>query len=196
MSFKDKLTKSISEQAAWKRRPELLLLPQIPKPMHGLAPRVVLGGQWWDKTRQEAYRSTNFHCAACGVHKSQAKGPKWLEGHEVYNTDYKKGRLIYLETVPLCNYCHNFIHVGRLQALLEHRKITTARFAAVIQHGERVLAEAGIVHNKSYEEQETTGWSEWRLVVFGKEYPPLCKSLQEWLAKFGGNNASLEEEDY
>ncbi len=129
---------------SWHRRPEILLCPNIPKPMHGLAPRVIMGSSWWDKTRKEAYASTNRRCMACGVHKYKAKARKWLEGHELYQTDYRLGRLTYLETVPLCHFCHNYIHDGRLQMLLERGQIHHQKYAAIIQHGNRVLAEANL----------------------------------------------------
>lgn len=174
----------------WRRRPEILLCPNIPKPMHGLAPRVVLGGSWWDKTRKEAYDSTNRRCIACGVHKYRAKARKWLEGHELYHTDYRLGRLTYLETVPLCHFCHNYIHDGRLQMLLEKGLVHHQKYAAIIQHGNRVLAEANLckLTRKQREEEllhkavagELAEWSDWRLVLFGSEYPPLYCDENEW----------------
>ena len=177
-------------QREWKRRPEVLLCPNIPKPMHGLAPRVVLGQKWWDKTRQAAYTSTLYHCIACGVYKHDARGHKWLEGHEWYDIDYAKGRMVYVETIPLCNYCHSYIHDGRLLALLKSREITAQRYAAVIQHGDRVLAAAGLQRMTHAERDEAikqlilagkiADWGRWRLVVDGKKYKPLYKSYEEW----------------
>lgn len=159
-------------------RPELLLLPQIPKPLHGMAPRIVLGRQWWDRTRQEAYRKAWFHCLACGIHKTQARAHKWLEGHEVYRTDYVHGRLYYMETVPLCHFCHNYIHQGRLQALFDARQITQQRYVAILQHGERILAAAGLKRDPPYE-GEMAEWSKWRLVIGNKMYRPKFKSMEE-----------------
>lgn len=177
--------------AVWKRRPEILLGANIPKPMHGLAPRVVLGTSWWNKERKKAYASTHYRCLACGVHKFYAQYREWLEGHEVYNIDYAKGRMTYVEAVPLCHFCHNFIHDGRLRALLERGQIPHGKYSAIISHGNRVLAEAGLT-KMSYEERDlayTNGvlngsvatWNTWRLAVFGKEYEPIYKSYEEWL---------------
>lgn len=183
MSFSKKLAKS-AKGRSWKLRPEILLLPRIPKPMHGLAPRVVLGKKWWNEIRQKTYASAEYHCVACGVHKVAAKGPKWLEAHEVYRTCYEAGRLIFVEVVPLCNFCHNYIHQGRLEYLLENKKITQQRYAAIIQHGDRIVRKAGLVKAPPYE-GPMAEWSKWRLVIGRRMYKPLCKSLEEWKERFG-----------
>lgn len=189
MSFTEDLKKSETSRGIFTgTRPEVLLLPQIPKPMHGLAPRVILGSKWWDETRYAAYKSTDYHCIACGIHKTEARGPKWLEGHEVYRTDYVHGRLVYLETVPLCHYCHNYIHNGRLQALLDKHSITQQRFTAIMQHGEKVLSRAGLQRPQPYE-GPMAEWSKWRLVIGRLMYKPKFKSFEDWKRHFGANYA-------
>ena len=183
--FTKNLSKSmqVRDTLDFKLRPELLLLPQIPKPLHGLAPRVIMGSKWWNETRQAAYASTKDHCLACGVHKLRAKGPKWVEGHETYRTDYVIGRMYYIEAVPLCHFCHNYIHQGRLQALLEKHQITQHKFTAIMLHGERILSEAGLVKPPPYD-GPFAEWSVWRLVLNGKMYKPLHKSLADWEKHF------------
>lgn len=175
--FSARLGKS---QRLWCPRPEVLCLPQIPKPLHGTNPRSILGAKWWTETRQKAYESTDYHCIACCVHKSCAQYRKWLEAHEVYDTDYLLGKLVYVETVPLCVACHQYIHIGRLQALLEQGRITQQRYVSIIQHGDRVLAQAGLVKPKLYE-GPMAEWADWRLVIDGKEYEPRFKTPLEWL---------------
>ena len=150
--------------------------------MHGMAPRGVLGRPWWDEIRQKAYRSTSYHCVACGVHKYKAKFRQHLEGHELYEIDYLLGRMEYVETVPLCHCCHNYIHDGRLAALLDAGEITHGKYATIIQHGDRILYAAGL--QKEVYIGEMAEWGEWRLVVNDKEYQPKFKTPEEWAKEY------------
>lgn len=163
-------------------RPELLLGDNIPRPLHGMAPRIVLGRSWWDKTRKTSYQSTGYRCLACGIHKTKAKNKKWLEGHEVYRIDYRKGRMTYVETVPLCHFCHNFIHDGRLLWLLETKQIAQSKYRDIIQHGQAILRKYNLVKPSKSERilvvlkailrGEVAKSKDWKLVVFGKAYSP------------------------
>lgn len=185
MSLADKLKKEIGEgplTPTWKLRPEVLCGANIPKPMHGMAPRVVLGDTWWDKERRAAYHSTNQHCIACGVHRDKAptsiRGKHWLEGHEIYDIDYLMGRMVYVETVPLCHYCHNYIHDGRLKMLLDSGKLSQSKYAKIIQHGDRILS-VNQLEKKRYS-GETADWSDWRLIIGNDQYPPLYMTYEAW----------------
>lgn len=174
----------------WKIRPQVLLTPNVPQPMHGVAPRVILGSSWWNKTRKVAYDSTNQRCIACGIHKTKAKMRQWLEGHELYDIDYKLGRVVYLETVPLCHPCHNFIHDGRCIALLEKGEMSHWKYSAIMSHGQSVLRKAGIIKPTLNERIEDINslilsgncalWEEWKLVLFDKEYPSLHTTVEAY----------------
>lgn len=171
-------------------RPDILLHPNIVKPLHGVNPRTILGSSWWNKERQSAYASTEYHCLACGVHKTEAKSRQWLEAHELYEIDYCKGIARYVEAVPLCNPCHMYIHDGRMTHLLEKGLLPHAKFVMVITHGDRVLRRAGL-SRPTHQEREAqimalnsagklAEWSSWRLVIGKKKYPPLYKTYEEW----------------
>jgi len=190
-----KLSKTLKnikiKRSEWVLRPEVLLCPNTPKPMHGIAPRVILGQKWWDATRKAAYQSTDLHCVACGTPKHKVKGSrKHLEGHEIYDVDYQRGTLTYIETVPLCPYCHMYIHDGRLLALMQKKVLTQRKFTAVIQHGDSVLKAAGLNRPTKFSRDEAiisaisngkvAEWAEWRLILKGKTYPPKFKTLKEW----------------
>jgi hypothetical protein len=148
-----------------------------------------MGSRWWNEQRQIAYRSTDFHCAACGVPKERAvRG--YLNAHEVYEIDYAKGRMSLKEIVPLCVNCHDFIHLGRLTMLSQKGEITQARYVFVIRHGEEVLRKVGLRKPTLAEQerlianQKVAPWSAWRLMLEGKEYGPKYKSQADWERHF------------
>ena len=175
-------------------RPEILLCPNIPKPMSGVAPRVVLGQTWWNRTRDAAASLTYQHCAACGVYRSEAQFRQWLEGHEMYDIDYQRGRMVYTETVSICHACHNFVHDGRMRALVAKGDMAEAKYVTIMQHGQRVLEEANLCKPTPEELEEeqldylltnaTAPWGTWRMVVEGKEYPPKFKNAEAWRLAF------------
>lgn len=198
LSNKIEINKSL-KKATYKgeKRPDLLSLPNLPKPLHGIAPRTIKGQAWWNKIREEAYQSTDYHCLACGVSKEEAKGHKWLEAHEVWETDYKKGITKVIDIVPLCHYCHNFIHSGRLSKILGQEK-SEKEVKEILEHGFKILS-----HNKlqcfpgtlelaenigaktykvtAYEHPKTkVKWENWKLIFEGKEYKSQFKDINEW----------------
>lgn len=146
--------------------------------MHGVAPRVIKGKAWWDAKRQEAYKSTNYHCAACGVHKSRAKYHQWLEAHELYDLDYLRGRMVLREIVPLCHSCHNYIHSGRMRALVAKGEFSPKKRRAIHRHGDIILDKAKLTRKKY--SGVVADWGKWRMVIDGEEYPPKCPSFREW----------------
>lgn len=193
MSLDGKIRRA-TKVSSLKTRPDILMGPNVPKPMHGVVPREILGLKWWDETRRAAYASTLYRCLACGVYKFNALCKQWLEGHELYDVDYEAGTWTYVETVPLCHYCHNYVHDGRLQAMLDCRDITYAKYAAIIQHGDRVLADAGL-KRLPHEEREhllidavldnkVAPWGSWRLILNGEKHPPKFSTPQQWEQAF------------
>lgn len=173
-------------------RPELLFHPPIPPAMHGLNPRTIMGQDEWDKVRLEVYDVNNDCCWACGVHRSVAKGKKWLEAHEMYDIDYKKGRVTLREIVALCHYCHNYIHRNRLRALVDARKSSFKKLTAVLLHGQDILRKNRVKpwFNMRKIEREMRNskvkWEDWRLIWDGKAYGSRFKNELEWMLHYAG----------
>ena len=163
-------------------RPEILLHPNIPKPLHGMNPRSILGQTWWNKQRQIAYAKEDYHCMACGVHKTNAKYHKWLEAHECYEFDYPKGIARMIEIVALCHCCHNFIHSGKLMMDYQSGRITIDRYDAILRHGEKIIMVVRNMKNPYIinEAEGLTDWSKWRLIIEGKEYYSQFKNFDDW----------------
>lgn len=215
--------RSWSQQGSQKgplfRRPELLTHPNIPRPLHGVAPRVVMGRKWWDEKRKHAYEVNDFHCWACGVHKAQALGrSNILEAHEAYSIDWARGIVRLHEIVALCHYCHNFIHSGRLWSLQKRREIPPSQFQAIMQHGFDVVVGAGlspwwgtlmnwlqfcqrlpdwgafdqVSHLVPESEYVQALWPDWRLIIDGQAFGPKHEDIGAWREHYGEETSVAE----
>lgn len=180
-----------------KLKPEILSHPNIPKPLHGISPRTIMGQAWWDKTRRDVYASTNYHCIACGVPKESAKEHKWLEAHEFYKIDYTRGVVTIESIEPLCHFCHNFIHSGRLAMIID-KEIPRGLAVEILEHGFFILSinklkcfpgtlelakviGACTFKVKAYAvPEDTVAWGDWRLVFRGIEYHSNFSCYDEW----------------
>jgi hypothetical protein len=183
-------------------QPQLLLHPNIPKPLHGVAPRTIKGDAWWNEQRQIAYSTNGYKCWACGVHKTEAKYHKWLEAHEIYEIDYAIGQVKFNGVCALCHSCHNFIHNGRLYSLLGKGEIDETKTFDVLTHGFEVLKNAKLKMNtfamkitkeinpKLYNKYLQFGlyqygfclaeWGDWHMIVDGKNHFGKFKSFEDW----------------
>ena len=161
---------------------EILLHPNIPKPLHGISPRVVLGEAWWDIARQKAYLAADFHCEACGVAKRDARYHNWLEAHEFYEYDYARGRLKLLRLTALCHACHNFIHDGRMRMLVLRGEMTQEKYTEIMLHGKAILQRAGLLAKweQRHSNMSFALWRDWRMEINGKLYGPSSASYEDW----------------
>lgn len=168
----------------------LLLHPQIPKPLHLVNPRTIMGKEWWNDVRRRAYWRYGFCCHACAVVGGKAKHQQGLEAHEVYDINYLTGCVTYLHTVALCHFCHNYIHMGRLEQLYAKGTISGTLFQAINRHGRRVLRNAGLSGQIGSmdrlvlclrESGNLCKWEDYHLIIEGIRYEPRFKSYEEWL---------------
>jgi len=190
---------------------EILTHPNIPKPLHGLNPRTILGDTWWNRQRQTAYAASNYHCWACGTHKTAAKYHKWLEAHEMYTYDYENGVAHFQYVVALCHSCHNFIHSGRLYAMYKKGQEPLYKVKDILSTGIGRLQHYGLqpyfgtfvvwlMLEQDMSEKEayahaakfypptpksSVRWEEWRLELNGVLYKPLYRNEKEWERKYG-----------
>ena len=189
--------------------PKLLTHPNIPKPLHGTAPRTIFGKEWWDKKRHAAYRESNYHCMACGQHKSQDRFHNWLEAHEDYDIDYKTGKVKLNRIFALCHSCHNFIHSGRLGAMYSKGEITEDKALYILKRGFHILKQnnlepfwgtadvfADITRRYDLDErihqlktkqhvEIQQDWSKWHIEIDGVNHYGKFKSSREWLNRDG-----------
>lgn len=154
--------------------PSILLCPRVPIPLHHRNPRSILteiDEEWWNRTRKRVYSAYNKHCICCGVHQDEQKG--WVRGqldaHEFYDINYKTGEVRLKMIVPLCKYCHNYIHFGRLTAQYESGKIQEKTFYSIISHGNTILKKCGLPKKNLDVDVDDNiyniPWEQWRLIL-------------------------------
>ena len=161
--------------------PSLLLHPNIPKPLHKCNPRTVLGQDWWDEQRQFAYSKANYHCEACGIHKRMAKYHDWLEAHEIYDINYSKGTATFVRLAALCHSCHNYIHSGRMKALVDKKQFAAEKQRDILEHGDKLTK--GL--RRQAEPNRTAPWDQWKLIVEGIEYDRYFNTYEDWCKYYG-----------
>jgi len=180
-------------------KPQILIHPNIPKPLHGINPRTINGTEWWNKIRGKVYEKYDYHCAACGTHKSEAKKHKWLEAHEFWDINYLTGVCKVDKIEPLCHYCHNFIHSGRLTMIMGSKKSKSEVFD-ILQHGFDVLSKTNLeCFGYTYDLAVSMGvntynirpyklrinnnlrWMDYVLIYNKKEYRSKFNNIDEWI---------------
>ena len=181
-------------------KPHILSQSNIPKPLHGVNPRSIMGKEKWDVVRREVYASTGYRCAACGVHKDDAMFHKWLEAHEDYEIDHESAIMTVRSMVPLCHSCHSFVHSGFLFVQLERGEKSKSEVAIILDHGFGILKSArlpafvglknvikasgwsgswsgGWLHPR----ESSKRWDEWVMIWEGEKFPAKFKSYDEWV---------------
>lgn len=191
--------------------PILLTHPNIPKPLHGTAPRTILGDEWWNKQRQLAYAENDYHCQACGIHKSKDRFHNWLEAHEDYSINYSTGKVKLNKIVALCHTCHNFIHSGRLGALYRKGFEPQDKVEYILKRGFWVLKSNNLepfwgtaflytevfsnldlldrveeLKKKQEPSRICQDWSKWHIEIDGVNHYGKFKSLDEWQQAYKG----------
>lgn len=130
--------------------PPLLLHPMLPPPLHGVNPRTAMGQQKWDKLRRQAYAKYGLCCWAC-------ERKDRLEAHECFHVDWHSGTCQFKGVVALCNWCHSFIHRGRLDMLVRQRQLSSRKRNAILKYGKSVLARTVILPRDTQFVVETFG---------------------------------------
>lgn len=94
---------------------QLITMPNIPKPLHALPPRNVMGKTAWDRARKLCYFKADYKCEICGCEPSKGQ----LNAHELYTIDYLEGTSTFNRCIAICKQDHDFIHSGRLITLFK-----------------------------------------------------------------------------
>lgn len=124
----------------------LLTMPNVPRPLHGLPPRVIMGKTAWDFVRKNCYYRAGYKCEICGEDFADIK-PRYA-AHELYSYDYEKQEGVFERCVAICAKSHDFIHSGRLITMYKNGNLMypKAYVLEVVEKGFKLIHDYNVTH--------------------------------------------------
>ena len=133
----------------------LIAMPNIPRPLHGVNPRTILGASTWNHMRKFCYNKAEDTCEICGA---KPENLRHRHGHEVYEIDYAKGIAKFHRVYCVCSLCHlGCIHTGRALTLWKnHNPLYPTEFLLQgAEHAFKIISE----YNKDNPEADLRAYS-------------------------------------
>lgn len=126
----------------------LITMPNIPKPLHALPPRNIMGRTAWDRARKLCYFKANYKCEICGCEPPKGN----LHAHELYTIDYLEGTSTFNRCIAICKQDHDFIHSGRLVTLFKEGNTLCPKsyVLKVVEKGFKLVSD----YNKEHPDEE------------------------------------------
>ena len=119
----------------------LLTMPNIPRPLHTLCPRSIIGNKAWRCYRKECIKRAKYVCEVCGKKLTYN-----ARSHELYTYCYLTGTATFQRCVCLCNTCHAGIHSGHSITQFKHGEISKGRLLEIIENAFRIVWEYNCSH--------------------------------------------------
>ena len=119
----------------------LIGMPNIPRPLHGVNPRTILGASTWNHMRKRCYALADNTCEICGA---KPENLRHRHGHEVYEIDYAHGTAKFHRVYCVCSMCHlGCIHTGRALTLWKKKNplYPTEFLLAGAEHAFKIISE-------------------------------------------------------
>lgn len=156
----------------------LLTMPNIPKPLHAVAPRAIMGEQAWTKVRKRAYYDAGYRSE---ISRVLSAGPGGLHAHEVYDINYVTGICKFKRVCAITPQEHvYFIHSGRMLTLWKNGNplYSTERVLAGIENGFKLIYE----WNKAHPRRKKL--KVYQTILEYLKYPELADKLEELIDKY------------
>lgn len=159
----------------------LIAMPNIPRPLHGVNPRTILGASTWNHMRRKCYAEANDTCEICG---RQPEDLRRRHGHEVYKIDYANGTAEFVKVFCVCSTCHlGCIHTGRALTLWKkHNPLYPTGFLlSGAEHAFKIISE----YNKDNPEADLRAYSTFLDYLKHEELrEPMEKLIEKYQIKF------------
>ena len=157
----------------------LITMPNIPKPLHGVAPRVVLGNVWWNRARNVCYLAAQDTCEICGAKPEEKRN---RHAHELYKVNWRLGETEFIRPVCVCYNCHCLcIHTGRAITLYKKNNpiFPADTLLAGAEHAFTIISSYNADHADRPPIRAYGTWLEYL------RQPDLEKPMRELIDKYG-----------
>ena len=155
----------------------LIAMPNIPRPLHGVNPRTLLGASTWNRMRKFCYNQANDTCEICGY---KPENLRHRHGHEVYEIDYAKGTAKFVKVFCVCSMCHlACIHTGRALTLWkkDNPLYPTEFLLNGAEHAFKIISE----YNHDYPDADLRAYSTFLDYL---KHDELKRPMEELIAKY------------
>ena len=156
----------------------LLTMPNIPKPLHGVNPRTIMGDVAWTKVRKRAYYNAGYKSEISGTVSAE---PGALHAHEVYDINYVTGVCTFKRVCAITPLEHvYFIHSGRAITMWKNHNplYSTDRLLAGVEHGFKQIYEWNKAHPRKPKLKAYQTFIEYL------KYPELAEEMEKMIVKY------------
>lgn len=159
----------------------LIAMPNIPRPLHTVAPRTVLGATVWNKMRKECYEKANDTCEICG---ECPEDKRKRHAHEAYVINYEEGTATFVGVFCLCALDHlGCIHTGRAVTLYSQNSplVTKDFLLAGAEKAFTIISS----YNKDHPEADLRAYSTYiEYLKFDELREPMLELIKRYNIKF------------
>lgn len=154
----------------------LITMPNVPRPLHGLPPRKIMGDAMWTRVRKRCYFDAGYKCEICGVDPPKGQ----LHAHELYSYDYKEGTGKFERCIAICKQDHDFIHSGRLITMYKNKNVLYPKSYVldVVEKGFKLIYEYNETHKNRKPLRAYATFLEYLKV------PELAMEMSELISKY------------
>lgn len=201
----------------------LITMPNIPRPLHGVNPRAIMGEAAWNEVKYKYFLEARYKCEICGTLLDNRN----IQLHELYSYNHGERYAVFERYVSVCILCHNGIHSGRTISFYRNKnalfpkeyvlKVAENCFKLVHNYNEQHGTDLRVFypflnfakHPELKDEMENMfikynikfyrwpcssgNWKKWHLKYNGQEYYSPYANGKDWMEAMRHHNSSGED---
>ena len=126
----------------------IITMPNVPAPLHGVAPRTILGNSTWTHMRKKCYFDADYKSQISGIDLDGSTSDLKCNAHELYSYDYIRGKAYFERAVCISPVEHNFIHSGRMLTMYKKKNplMPKSYLLKIVENGFKIIHDWNEAH--------------------------------------------------